>query len=130
LLQNGGINGSGYVYNTTGAAGYTGRIQQMVAATSSTQSFDPNVGLGSSDTLSDYANASVSWLQAQNQQATNQADYQNTLVTQATAALSNATGVSLDTEMTNMLSIENSYTTTAKLLTTVNDMFTALLDAA
>ena len=130
LLQNGGINGSAYVYNTTGAAGYTGRIQQMVAATTSTQSFDPSVGLGSSDTLSDYADASVSWLQAQNQQATNQADYQNTLVTQATAALSNATGVSLDTEMTNMLSIENSYTTTAKLLTTVNDMFTALLDAA
>ncbi|MGD1015728.1 MAG: flagellar hook-associated protein FlgK [Roseiarcus sp.] len=130
LLQNGGINGSAYVYNTTGAAGYTGRIQQMVAATTSTQSFDPNVGLGSSDTLSDYANASVSWLNAQNQQATNQADYQNTLVTQATAALSNATGVSLDTEMTNMLSIENTYTTTAKLLTTVNDMFTALLDAA
>jgi flagellar hook-associated protein FlgK len=31
--------------------------------------------------------------------------------------------------MTNMLNIENSYTTTAKLLTTVDDMFTALLDA-
>jgi flagellar hook-associated protein FlgK len=31
--------------------------------------------------------------------------------------------------MTNMLSIENSYTTTAKLLTTVNSMFTSLLNA-
>jgi len=28
-----------------------------------------------------------------------------------------------------MLSIENSYTTTAKLLTTVNSMFTSLLNA-
>jgi flagellar hook-associated protein 1 FlgK len=71
----------------------------------------------------------VSWLQAQNQQASNQVDYQNSLVTQATAALSNTTGVSLDTEMTNMLNIENTYTTTAKLLTTVNDMFTALINA-
>ena len=97
----------------------------MISATTATQSFDPAAGLGSSDSLSDYANASVSWLQGQNQQASNQLDYQNSLVTQATAALSNATGVNLDTEMTNMLNIENSYTTTAKLLTTVNDMFTA-----
>jgi len=129
LLQNGGINGSNYTYNTTGAAGYTDRIQQLMAATTATQSFDPSAGLGSSNGLGDYANASVSWLQAQNQQASNQVDYQNSLVTQATAALSNTTGVSLDTEMTNMLNIENTYTTTAKLLTTVNDMFTALINA-
>ena len=129
LLQNGGINGSNYSYNTTGAASYTGRIQQMIGATTATQSFDPGAGLGSSDSLSDYANASVSWLQAQNQQASNQVDYQNSVAAQATSALSNATGVNLDTEMTNMLNIENSYTTTAKLLTTVNAMFTALLNA-
>ncbi len=128
LLQNGGINGSNYTYNTTDS-GYTGRIQQLIGATTATQSFDPSAGLGSSDSLSDYANASVSWLQAQNQQASNQVDYQNSLVTQTTGALSNATGVSLDTEMTNMLNIENTYTTTAKLLTTVNDMFTALINA-
>jgi flagellar hook-associated protein 1 FlgK len=129
LLQNGGINGSNYVYNTTGAAGYTGRIQQMISATTTTQSFDSSAGLGSSDSLSDYANASVSWVQAQNQQATNQVDYQNSVVSQATSALSNATGVNLDTEMTNMLNIENTYNTTAKLLTTVDAMFTALMNA-
>ena len=67
--------------------------------------------------------------QGQNQQATNAASYQNSLVTQATAALSNATGVNLDTEMTNMLNIENTYTTTAKLLTTVDAMFSALISA-
>jgi flagellar hook-associated protein FlgK len=31
--------------------------------------------------------------------------------------------------MTNMLNIENSYTTTAKLLTTVTSMFTTLINA-
>jgi flagellar hook-associated protein 1 FlgK len=129
LLQDGGVNGSNYVYNTTGAAGYTGRIQEMIGAITATQSFDPSAGLGSSDSLADYANASVSWLQSQNQQASNQVDYQNSVVSQATAALSNATGVSLDTEMTNMLNIENSYTTAAKLLTTVDAMFTALMNA-
>ncbi len=127
LLQNGGINGSNYSCNSAGAAGYTGRIQGMISALTATQSFDASAGLGSSDSLTTYANSSVSWLQGQNQQATNQVDYQNALVTQATSALSNGTGVSLDTEMTNMMNIENTYTTTAKLLSTVENMFTDLM---
>ena len=133
LLRDGGISDPGnpaYTYNATGSASYAGRIQQLMGQITATQSFDPSAGLGSSDSLSDYANASVSWVQGQNQQASNHVEYQNSLVTQATAALSNATGVSLDTEMTNMLNIENSYTTTAKLLTTVTAMFTALINAA
>jgi flagellar hook-associated protein 1 len=133
LLRDGGISDPGsatYTYNTTGSTGYTGRIQQMVSAIGATQSFDPSAGLGASDSLSDYANNSVGWRQGQNQQATDAASYQSSVVTQATSALSNATGVNLDTEMTNMLNIENSYTTSAKLLTTVNAMFSALMNAA
>jgi flagellar hook-associated protein 1 FlgK len=132
LLRDGGIadpSNSAYTYNTTGAASYTGRIAQLISATTSTQTFDGAAGLGTSSSLSAYADASVSWLQSQNQQASNQLDYQNSVVSQATTAASNATGVNLDTEMTNMLSIENSYTTTAKLLTTVNAMFASLLAA-
>ena len=56
--------------------------------------------------------------------------YQNALAAQATSALSNATGVNLDAEMTNMLNLENSYASTAKLLTTVTSMFQSLLQAA
>lgn len=131
-LRDGGIadpTNSAYTYNTTGGASYTGRISQMISALTTNQSFSGAAGLGTSSSLSAYADSSVSWLQSQNQQASNQLDYQNSLVSQATTALSNATGVNLDTEMTNMLSIENSYTTTAKLLTTVNSMFTTLLNA-
>ena len=72
LLRDGGISDPGnpaYTYNTTGAASYTGRIQQLIGQISATQSFDPSAGLDSSASLTDYANASVSWLQAQNQQA-------------------------------------------------------------
>jgi flagellar hook-associated protein 1 FlgK len=132
LLRDGGISDPGnaaYAYNTTGAASFTGRIQQMVSAITATRPFDTGAGLGSSDSLSDYANGSVSWVQAQNQHASDQADYQNSLATQASSALSNATGVNTDNEMTNMLNLENSYATTAKLLTTVNNMFNALLGA-
>jgi flagellar hook-associated protein 1 len=133
LVRDGGIadpGNSAYTYNTTGSASYTGRIQQLIGQISATQSFDPSAGLGSSSSLADYANASVSWLQGENQQASDASSYQNALVTQATSALSNATGVNLDTEMTNMLNLENTYASTAKLLTTVNSMFSALLQAA
>ena len=133
LLRDGGISDPGnpaYTYNTTGAASYTGRIQELVGEISATQSFDPSAGLDASASLTDYANASVSWLQAQNQQASDASSYQNAVATQANSALSNATGVNLDAEMTNMLNLENSYASTAKLLTTVTSMFTALLQAA
>ena len=66
----------------------------------------------------------MSWLQGANQTGEQPGSTTRTRwSSSATTALSNATGVNLDTEMTNMLNIENSYTTTAKLLTTVNSMF-------
>ncbi len=133
LVRDGGISDPGnpaYTYNTTGAASYTGRIQQLAAAIGATQSFDPSAGLGASASLTDYANASVSWLNGENSQASNASSYQSALATQAASALSNATGVNLDAEMTNMLNLENAYASSAKLLTTVNSMFSALLDAA
>ncbi len=133
LLRDGGIASPGnpaYTFNSTGAASYTGRLQQLVAAVGATRAFDPSAGLGASASLAGYANDSVSWLQAENQQASNASAYQSALATQASSALSNATGVNLDAEMTNMLNLENSYASTAKLLTTVNSMFSALLNAA
>ena len=133
LLRDGGISDPGnpaYTYNSTGAAGYTDRIQQLVGAIGATQSFDPSAGLGASASLTGYTNASVSWLNGENSQASNASSYQSALATQATSALSNATGVNLDAEMTNMLNLENSYASSAKLLTTVNSMFSALLNAA
>jgi flagellar hook-associated protein 1 len=130
LLRDGGISGAaGYTYNTTGAASYTARIQQMISQISASQSFDPAAGAGASDSVSDYADASVSWVQGQYQQATNQASYSSALATTASQALSSATGVNLDDETSQMLSLENSYQTTAKLLTTANNMFASLLSA-
>jgi flagellar hook-associated protein 1 len=133
LLQNGGISDPGnpaYTYNTTGSASYTGRIQQLIGQITATQSFDPSAGLGSSSSLADYANASVSWIQGENQQASDSSSYQNALATQATSALSNATGVNLDAQLTNMLNLENTYASSAKLLTTITSMFSSLLEAA
>jgi flagellar hook-associated protein 1 FlgK len=132
LLRDGGISDTSnadYTYNTTGAGGYTGRLQQMVSALRAPMSFSPSAGLAATDSISDYANSSVSWLQAANQQASGNATYQSSLLSSATSALSNATGVNLDTELTHMLTIESSYTASAKLVTTVTSMLTTLINA-
>jgi flagellar hook-associated protein 1 len=134
LLRDGGIanavaGNTNYTYNATGAAGYTTRIQQLITQISASQAFDPSAGAGSSDSLTGYANSSVSWVQGQYQQATDQASSSSAVATAASQALSNATGVNLDAETSQMLSLENSYQTSAKLLSTVNNMFASLLTA-
>jgi flagellar hook-associated protein 1 FlgK len=132
LLRDGGISDGAnlnYTYNTDGDAGYTGRLQQMTSALQSQMSFSSNAGLGTTDSISDFANNSVSWLQSATQQASSATTYQNSVLSQASSALNNATGVNLDTELTNMLTIESSYTASAKLVTTVTSMLNTLVSA-
>jgi len=132
LLRDGGISDTtdtNYTYNTSGDAGYTGRLQQLVSALQTPTSFAASAGLGASSSISAFAQNSVSWLQGANSQASTNATYQSSLQSQASSALSNATGVNLDTELTNMLTIESSYTASAKLLTTANSMLDAIINA-
>lgn len=130
LLRDGGIaNTSGsstYTYNTSGAASYTTRLQSLITSISQAQTFGSSGQILTSASLSDYANASLGWLDAQQQTTSNAAAYQSTLLGSATTALSNGTGTSLDTEMSKMLDLENTYSASAKLMTTINDMYTAL----
>ncbi len=128
LLRDGGISGnSNYVYNTTGDASYQGRLSQLLTNLSAPTTFSAAGGITTSATLDGYATASVSWLEAQRSNAASQSSYQSTLLSTATTALSNATGVNLDTEMSKMLDLENSYSATAKLLSTVDGLFGKLL---
>jgi flagellar hook-associated protein 1 FlgK len=133
LLRDGGISDPGnpaYTYNTTGAAAFTGRIDQLdQALTQTSLSFDPATGIDPTDSVSGFATASVSWLEAARQNTSNQLDYKNAVVSQSTTALSSATGVNLDDEMSNMLDLEHSYEASAKLMSTVESMFTSLFQA-
>ncbi len=132
LLQNGGISDPGnqaYVYNTTGATGYSARIQQLLSGLSTTQSFDLSAGNGSSASVTSYATNSIGWFEAQRQTADSATTYQSALLTQTQTALSSATGVNLDAQMSQMLSLENSYQASAKLLDTVNTLYSTLFTA-
>ena len=131
-LRDGGIadpTNSAYTYNTTDAAAYSTRLTQLVTALGSTQSFDATSGGTASGSLATYAASSVSWLEAQRQDATSQSTYTSALVSSTTTALSNATGVNLDDEMSRMLDVEHAYQASAQLMNTVNTMYSTLLQA-
>lgn len=129
LIRDGGINGAAYVQNSTGASGYNSLIAQDISALGATTTFPAGSSLSTSTSLSDYAANSASWLDGQYQSSSDNATYQSTLLTQTTQALSNATGVNIDNQMSQMLDLENSYQASAKLITTINTMFGALLQA-
>ncbi len=129
LIRDGGVNGSAYVQNSTGAAGFTTLIANDISALSATQSFPSGTGLSNSESLTSYTADSASWLDAEYQTASNNATYQSTLSTQASQTLSNATGVNIDSQMSQMLDLENSYQASAKLISTISTMFNSLLQA-
>jgi flagellar hook-associated protein 1 FlgK len=132
LLRDGGISGTGnpgYSYNTNDQASYSGRITELLDKLASTRSFGSEGRIDTAATIDGYATASVSWLSAERSKVGSERDYQDILLNAATSAFSDATGVDLDTEISKMLGLEQSYSATAKLITTVNDMFSALINA-
>lgn len=129
LIRDGGINGSAYDQNSSGASGFSTVIQNDVAALSASRTFPAAGGLTTSASVTGYIQNSASWLDGQYQSASNQASYQTTLLSQASQALSNVTGVNIDSQMSQMLALEHSYQASAKLISTINAMFGSLLQA-
>ena len=131
LLRDGNISSSNsaYTYNTSGDSGYSARLTALNAALSQSRAFDPTSGGAAAASLSTYATSSVSWLESTRQTASNNATYTSTVASTTTTALSNATGVSLDDEMSKMLDIEHAYQASAQLMNSVSTMYTSLLAA-
>jgi flagellar hook-associated protein 1 FlgK len=122
-------NGINFSFNPTDQGSFSTQIAQYLTNLSTNQSFSGAGQIGTSNTLAGYTAASVSWLDGEQQQVTSESAFQSTLLSTSTTALSNSTGVNLDDEMSQMLDLENSYSASAKLLTTINDMFTDLATA-
>ena len=131
-LRDGGIGNPaepGYVANPFGASAFSGRLQEMVDAIDTARAFDPAAGADQSASVIGFAASSVGWLEASRQSASAERDYRQTLLVRSSEALSNATGVNIDEEMTKMLELERSYQASAKLIATVDGMFASLLEA-
>lgn len=130
LVRDGGINGAGYVHNTTGAAGYNEHILDKINALATDRSFDSAAATGTTDTLAGFAAGSVSWLEQTRSTVQQDADYRATLKAHTSVTLSNAVGVNVDEEMANLLELERSFEASARLISAIDQMFASLLQAA
>lgn len=131
-LRDGGISDPGnpdYVYNSANAAGYSARLQGLVDTLSATQAFSPAAGINASSSVSTFATSSAAWLEGLRKTASDKADQQGTIRDSAVQALTSVTSVNMDDELSRMLDIEHSYQASAKLISSIDQMFTVLFQA-
>jgi flagellar hook-associated protein 1 FlgK len=129
LLRDGGINGSSYVANTAGDAGYSTLLESLTTGLTDKISFDSNTDLNTSQSVSDYAAASIGWLEEYRSQASDSQDTKKAAASTAQQALQSVTGVSLDEELSKLLDLEQSYKASTKIVSTVDAMLQSLLQA-
>lgn len=131
-LRDGGISDPGnpaYVYNTEGGAAFSERLHELLAAFGTARDFDSTAEAGSSATLINYASASGGWLGESRLSAKSEADLKGVVVSRSVEALSNATGINLDEEMSLLLDLERSHKASSRLISTIDNMFLALFEA-
>jgi flagellar hook-associated protein 1 FlgK len=130
LLRDGGIAGDpAYVYNSTGAAGFPDRLQELIDRFQVTRAFDGASGIDTTATLAGFSSSSVGWLQEARRAASDEAEYRTTLLDRSAEALSKETGVNLDEEMTRLLELERSYQASSKLISAIDSMLGSLIAA-
>ena len=132
LLRDGGIGDPGepdYVYNAAGSAGFSQRLRDLAAGLSTAQAFDPAAGLSASTSLLSLASDSAGWLESRRSSASSRLADIEVLGERAVNAWHGQVGVNLDEEMTSLMALERSYQASARLMSTVDQMFQAILRA-
>jgi flagellar hook-associated protein 1 FlgK len=129
LLRDGGANGAAYVANTTGGASYADLLIAYGDRLDQPMSFDAAAGISANVGVTGYAASAIGWFEGVRQQASAAADAKEALANRTSEALSNATGVNVDTEMSLLLDLEHTYQASARILTSVNQMLDALMAA-
>lgn len=129
LLRDGGANGAAYVANTSGVASYSAQILKYADRVDATMVFDTTAGAGSGVSLANYASNAVGWFEGVRKDAGTAATNKEALASRSAEALSNASGVNVDTEMSLLLDLEHSYQASSRMIKAVDDMFALLFQA-
>jgi flagellar hook-associated protein 1 len=127
LLRDGGSNGAAYGYNLSGESGFQQRLSSLVGFFDLPLTYDPAARLPSQTTIKQFASASAADVEGKRSEASATADTAKAVHQRWTEALLRKTGVNLDEEMSSLLSLEKSYQASAKVMTTVDQMFATLV---
>lgn len=129
LLRDGGANGAAYIANTSGGAAYSDLLLSYAQRMEQPMAFDSAAGIQANISLTDYSTETIGWFEGARQESSRAIERKSALLSRTQEALSNSTGVNIDEEMTLMLDLEHTYQASARLMRTVDDMLTALLNA-
>lgn len=128
LLRDGGSNGTVYVYNAAGVSGFQQRLSDLADAFDKPFSFDIAAKLSGQATIKAFAEFSASQLESERAKASGNSDEAQSANQRWSDALASKTGVNIDEEMASLLSLEKSYQASAKVITTIDKMFSVLID--
>jgi flagellar hook-associated protein 1 FlgK len=100
--------------------------------TGATLTYAPTTGIGSaqqpfSGTLSDYMSAFVSRQSQAANAATNLQQGQDTVVSALQQRFNSTSGVSIDTELSNLIALQNAYGANARVMSVIQQMMSAML---
>ncbi|WP_102830616.1 flagellar hook-associated protein FlgK [Bartonella bovis] len=104
-------------------------LQSLVDAFDQKRLFGADTGLSPEQSIMDFSRNSIGWLEGLRSDANKDAKYHSTMFLHASEALSNGTGVNIDDEMVLMLQLEQTYTATTRIISTVGKMLDDLMIA-
>jgi flagellar hook-associated protein 1 len=125
--------GSLIAYSPTTAAGDSTRPNFLFnQLTNVSLTFPPTTGIGGpnapfSSTLTNYMSQIVSQQSLAANAATSLQQGQDTVVTALQQRVNSQSGVSIDTEMTNLINLQNAYAANARVMTTIQQMMATLI---
>lgn len=128
-LRDGGANGAAYKANTGGNASFSALLIGYGDALDQPIGIDPDAGLGSQASVADLSAGAVGWFEAIRKTASEKAEQASALSSRTAEALSNETGVNVDTEYALLLDLEHAYQASARIIKTVDEMLTTLMNA-
>ncbi|MCV3737124.1 flagellar hook-associated protein FlgK [Rhizobium sp. TRM96647] len=116
--------------NTDNNASYSTLLDSYAAAFATDMTFDVGTGIDTNTSILNFSTNSIGWVEQLRSAAVTASDDKAALLSRTQSSLQNVTAVSLDEELSLLLDLEQSYKASAKLVATVDEMMTALLQAA
>jgi flagellar hook-associated protein 1 FlgK len=118
--------------SATASGNPTGPNFLLSQMTTASLIYSPTTGIGSSQqpysgTLTNYMSAVASEQSQAANAATNLQQGQDTVVSALQQSLNNQSGVNIDTEMSNLIALQNAYGASARVMTTIQQMMATLL---
>jgi flagellar hook-associated protein 1 FlgK len=129
LLRDGRANDPIYIVNPGSGSSFADLLIAYSDRLDKPMQFDPAAGIALTLSVTGYSANAIGWFQGMRQQASAASEAKEALATRTAEALSNETGVNVDSELSLLLDLEHTYQASARILSTVDQMMDQLFRA-